>query len=115
MTPQRVQTLALAMALAAAPLSGAAQNVVKVDAAPVKQLTVQRIKAGTVKLDGRLDDTVWAKASFHSDFEQKGNDRSYPPRVRTEVAFVRDDEALYVAARMQNDVAGAPRRSVLRR
>ena len=62
-------------------------------------------------LDGRLDDAVWKQATFHSDFEQKGNDRSYPARVRTEVAFLRDDEALYVAARMQNDIRGRAART----
>ena len=86
-----------------------AQNAARIRVPPAKQMTVERIGAGAIKLDGRLDDSVWAKAVFHSDFEQKGNDRSYPARVRTEVAFVRDDEALYIGARMQNEAGGASR------
>ena len=111
MKSKRVNTIALAVAsaLAGTPLGAAAQNVVTAEVPRVKQMTVERVNAGAVLLDGRLDDAVWKQATFHSDFEQRGNDRSYPPRARTEVAFLRDDDALYVAARMQNDVGGAPR------
>src|SRR5262245_16107066 len=109
MKSKRINLLALAAAFAVTPWSVTAQNVVKVEAPRAKNMTVERVQAGAVLLDGRLDDAVWKQATFHSDFEQKGNDRSYPPRARTEVAFLRDDEALYVAARMQNDVGGAPR------
>jgi hypothetical protein len=83
--------------------------------APVlKQMAVARV-TGAIELDGRLDDAAWAGATFRSDFEQKGNDRSYPPRIRTEVAFLRDDQALYVAARMQNEPDGASRALLGRR
>jgi hypothetical protein len=115
MRPKRVNMLAwaVAIALTGTPLSVSPQNAPAQSAAPVavrvKQITVEGANAGAVRLDGRLDDAAWAQATFHSDFEQKGNDRSYAPRVRTEVAFLRDDDALYVGARMQNDVGGAPR------
>jgi len=99
----------VAIALTETPSSVRAQDAARIKPASAKQITVERIRAGTVKLDGRLDDSVWKHATFHSDFEQKGNDRSYPPRVRTEVAFLRDDEALYVGARMQNEAGGASR------
>src|SRR5512143_892104 len=117
MKPKCVSALAcaVAIALAGAPPSVQAQDVAHIKAAPVKQITVERISAGAVQLDGRLDDSVWKHATFHSDFEQKGNDRSYPPRVRTEVAFLRDDEALYVGARMQNEAGGASRSLLGRR
>jgi hypothetical protein len=81
---------ALAIALAKAPPSVSAQDAARVEAAPVKQITVERMSAG-LRLDGRLDDDAWKQATFHSDFLQKGNDRSYPPRLRTEVAFLRAD------------------------
>src|SRR5215216_6695018 len=116
MTSSRVTVLAsvVVMALATTPpsvaaQSVAAQNVAPAKVAPVKQIAVERMKAGTVKLDGRLDDAVWKTATFHADFEQKGNDRSYPARVKTEVAFVRDDDALYVGARMQKEAHGGSR------
>jgi hypothetical protein len=121
MTSSRVTTLVcvIAIALAAIPRSSsaqaaaaksvAAQNVASPKVPPLKQMTVERMKAGTVKLDGRLDDAAWKSATFHADFEQKGNDRSYPPRVKTEVAILRDDEALYIGARMQSEAGGASR------
>ena len=113
MTPKYMSILTWAATVA---LAGTASNAAAQDAAPKKiakiaagkQMNVERM-SGTVTLDGRLDDEVWKHATFHSDFEQKGNDRSYPARVRTEVAFVRDDEALYVGARMQNEAGGASR------
>jgi uncharacterized protein DUF5916 len=106
-----VSALMCVVAIAAAerPRSALAQSAARIKKPAVKQMTVERIAAGTIKLDGRLDDSVWKHATFHADFEQKGNDRSYPPRVRTEVAFLRDDEALYVGARMQNEAGGASR------
>ena len=115
LTPGRICALACAVALAVAATAprASAQDAARVKAATVKstvkQITVERISTGAVKLDGRLDDSVWKHATFHSDFDQKGNDRSYPPRVRTEVAFLRDDEALYVGARMQNEAGGGTR------
>lgn len=109
MTPRSVGAFACAMVIAVAgtPLRARAQDAARIKSTLLKQITVERIHAGLVKLDGRLDDSVWKHATFHSDFEQKGNDRSYPPRVRTEVAFLRDDEALYVGARMQKEAGDA--------
>jgi hypothetical protein len=83
-------------------------------AKPPKTMAVGRL-GGAIALDGRLDDAAWAGVAFRSDFEQKGNDRAYVPRVRTEVAFLRDDDALYVAARMQNEANGASRALLGRR
>jgi hypothetical protein len=110
-----VLTCATVVALADAAAGVAAQNDGSAPAPAVKHMTAGRVNAGDIQLDGRLDEVVWAQATYHSDFEQKGNDRSYPPRVRTEVAFLRDDQALYVAARMQNESGGAPRMLVGRR
>lgn len=56
---------------------------------------------GPIRLDGRLDELSWQRALFVSDFLQKGPDRSFPPREETEVAFLYDDQALYVGARMR--------------
>ena len=106
----RAAAFGAAITLAVAPRCVSAQSSAPITPTVVKQITVERIGAGAVRLDGRLDDSVWKHAPFHADFEQKGNDRSYPPRVRTEVAFLRDDEALYVGARMQKEAGGASRR-----
>lgn len=51
-------------------------------------------------VDGRLDDEIWERASFRSDFLQKDPIEFADPSVRTEVAFAYDEEYLYVAATM---------------
>jgi hypothetical protein len=58
-------------------------------------------RTGAIQLDGRLDERSWDRAVFVFDFLQKGRLRGFPPRERTEVAFLYDDEALYVGARLQ--------------
>jgi hypothetical protein len=75
----------------------------------LKEAGAARITSGAIRVDGILDDDAWAGAAFHSDFHQKGADREFEPRVRTEVAFLYDDEALYVGARMQNEAGRRPR------
>jgi hypothetical protein len=66
-----------------------------------KQLPAQRIQGDAPVIDGRLGEEAWSQARFVNDFEQKGADRGYPVRERTEVAFLYDDHALYIGARMQ--------------
>lgn len=94
----------------ALPADGTAQE--KAPSAPSSPET-KRFEAvrrqGALSLDGRLDDPAWEQASFRSDFLQKGKDRGFEPRAETSVAMVYDDEALYVAARMERDgqAAGA--------
>ncbi len=66
--------------------------------------TVKRVETlpvdGGVRVDGRLDDPAWRGARWISEFQQKGKDRGFDPWDSTHVAFVYDDEALYVAGRM---------------
>jgi hypothetical protein len=77
-------------------------------------MTVSRVEGG-LALDGRLEDAAWREASFRSDFQQKGRDRGFAPSVRTEVAFLYDDGALYVGARMEHASDGARTAAVGRR
>jgi hypothetical protein len=67
-----------------------------------KRMVAIRTDAATIRINGQLDDEVWSKAPFADDFQQKGPDRGFPARERTEVAFAYDDQALYVAARMHS-------------
>lgn len=60
-------------------------------------LTVER---GLIDVDGRLDDEAWSRARFFSDFLQKEPNQGELPTERTEVAFLYDEGALYVGARM---------------
>ena len=55
---------------------------------------------GSVTVDGRLDDAAWREARFFADFLQKEPVQGAAPTERTEIAFVYDGGALYIAARM---------------
>jgi hypothetical protein len=66
-----------------------------------KTLGAMALEPGeSVKVDGRLDEAFWTRASFTSDFTQRDPDPGAPPTERTEVAFVYTESALYVGARM---------------
>ena len=71
---------------------------------PGSTSTRKRLRAvrssGSVRLDGRPDEEAWARAEWTSDFQQRGKDRGFAPWDSTRVAFLYDDEALYVAGRM---------------
>jgi len=58
------------------------------------------------RVDGRLDDAVWAVVPFFSEFTAKEPVEGAAPRAGTRIAFVYDDDALYVAARMASVTPG---------
>src|SRR4051812_20076995 len=62
-----------------------------------KQLAVAR---GAPNVDGRLDDDVWSRACFITDFVQKSPHYGVPPSHPIKVAAAIDGETLYIAARM---------------
>nr|MBA2515099.1 carbohydrate binding family 9 domain-containing protein [Solirubrobacterales bacterium] len=70
-------------------------------AAP-KIAVATRIKGGSVNLNGKLDDPVWASAQPLSDFVQKEPVENAAPTNRLEVRFLYDDDALYVGTRVIN-------------
>lgn len=72
------------------------------DAPPVDSRRAEAVQlgGGTVEVDGALDDPAWSKARWLTDFSQKEPDHGRPASVRTEVAFLYDDAALYVGARL---------------
>jgi hypothetical protein len=54
-----------------------------------------------IEVDGRLDDAAWAPAPWTSDFvDMAGRDRS-SPQSRTRARLLWDDEALYIAAELE--------------
>jgi len=59
-----------------------------------------RATAGAPRVDGRLDDPVWAQARPVSRFTQQSPDDGQAATESTEVRLAYDDEAVYVAARM---------------
>lgn len=79
-------------------------------ASPGKEFLAGRVASGAaISVDGRLDDAAWTSAPWRSDFLQKVPVEGGTPTGRTQVAFVYDDDALYVGARMYSaDPAGIP-------
>jgi hypothetical protein len=66
-----------------------------------KSLGATRLEEGeSVDVDGRLDEGIWRRASFTSDFTQRSPNPGAPPTERTEFAFVYTETALYIGARM---------------
>jgi len=72
-----------------------------------------RIERGAVRVDGMLDEPAWGEAEPVSGFVQKTPNEGEPSTRRTEVAFLFDDEALYVGARME--IGGGEIRSIVSR
>jgi len=59
-----------------------------------------RAAAGSPRIDGRLDDPVWAAAEPVTQLAQQTPNDGDSATERTEVRVAYDDDALYVAARM---------------
>jgi hypothetical protein len=74
-----------------------------------------RVNPHVPEIDGKLDDGIWQKALFVGDFTQKEPKEGEAAKEKTEVAFVYDDDAVYVGARMhctnpENIIATVSRR-----
>ncbi len=80
----------------AAPLQGQGQDSI----APGKIAHATRLTGETITIDGRLDDPAWRKAVFIGDFLLKDPVEFGRPTDSTMVAFMYDDHALYIGARM---------------
>src|SRR5688500_17796524 len=60
-------------------------------------------RTGAITLDGVFDEAVWATAPAAGNFTQQEPNEGQPASQQTEVRFVYDDDALYIAARMFDD------------
>ncbi len=67
-----------------------------------KQARASRLTAGSIRLDGRLDDEAWLKATPITEFVQAEPVEGAPPAHPMEVRFLFDDTALWVGARMRS-------------
>jgi hypothetical protein len=62
--------------------------------------------AGTIVVDGRLDEADWARAEPFDAFVQSFPTEGAPPSQRTEVRVLYDDRTLYVGIRCHDTEAG---------
>jgi len=74
-----------------------------------------RLSGGTIHVDGHLTEPQWATAAWFTDFKQKQPVEGGDPTDRTEVAFLYDDDAIYVGARLYSTRVGEIPRPVTRR
>lgn len=65
-----------------------------------KRADAVRVAAGSIRVDGRLNESVWRDVPALTDFVQSEPVEGAPPTDRMEVRFAYDDNALYVGARM---------------
>jgi hypothetical protein len=68
-----------------------------------------------IDVDGSLSDSAWSQARWMSGFTQKDPAEGAPASSKTEVAFLFDEDALYIAARMQSQSRDDIRASTSRR
>ncbi len=101
LTPRRRRAACLLLSLALGALAGPATAAAQgPDPSELKEAVIVRFNGASIRVDGRLDDAAWEQAIFVSDFRQKDPIFGAPPSDRTEVAFLYDDDAIYIGARM---------------
>ena len=66
-------------------------------------LQAEVIPTGAIRLDGRLDEPVWATAQSISDFRQREPHQGAAATERTVVRVLRDTRALYIGVRLYDD------------
>jgi len=69
-----------------------------------KQAQALRVPAGSVNVDGRLDDAAWRDAVPVIDFWQREPNEGGLPSDPMEVRLAYDEDALYVGARLSSSV-----------
>jgi hypothetical protein len=100
-------TAAAAAASAAAPAPSAAPAASDTRAGPGgRALPVVRAEGavGPIVVDGVLDEVAWARAVPATDFRQYSPEEGAPATQRTEVRFLYDADALYIGARLYDDL-----------
>lgn len=71
--------------------------------------------ASEIDVDGRIDDSDWARVPVMTDFVQREPVEGARAEEQTEVKMLFDDEALYVAARMYDSEPQTIARQLVRR
>jgi hypothetical protein len=78
----------------------------------IKGVTITRI-TGAPRIDGRLDDPMWAQATLVDDFEQFQPGNGDPPSEKTEFLLAIDAENLYIGARLHDSEPAGIKRAQL--
>jgi len=106
----RAGTLRRAIALAVAFLFGTV-GAVQAQTTPARLASLPLATAaqalGAITIDGKLDESAWAKATPITDFHQQQPNEAVPPTQRTEVRVLYDERALYIGARMYDSLGAA--------
>lgn len=106
MTRRQLGSLAAVLCLAFSRPGQAQENSDDVVNGGRKRANAVQITESAPRLDGRLDDAVWAVVPFASDFVAKEPVEGAAPRASTRIAFAYDEDALYVGARMGSERPG---------
>lgn len=109
----RILYLTVAMPFWTMPL-GAQVRAPATSPAAVPPVIASRIQGPAPHLDGKLDDAAWNSASWTSNFTQREPNEGAPANTQTRVAFLFDDAALYIGARMATP-RGTPVRALVTR
>jgi hypothetical protein len=97
----------LAFFLAATPPTGAAE--------PEPAIECRQVNPGSPPIvDGVLNDAAWQEAAWSSSFTQSVPDLGEPATEHTSVAFLHDDESIYVAVRCHDQAPELIRMNKLR-
>jgi hypothetical protein len=82
--------------------------------APLPNATAAAV-TGTIAIDGKLDESAWAKATPIADFRQQNPNEGAKASQRTEVRVLYGDRALYIGARMYDSLGARGIRAPLAR
>ena len=119
----RLRLAALALAIPAAtlaevpPVPAPAPDSIAVVALPHAEVPVLHAArlAGSLRIDGNLDEPAWAAATPADRFTQREPKEGAPATERTEVRVLIGDDALYVGARLYDREAAKIERRLVRR
>src|SRR5690606_22660441 len=92
----RVSPVLLAICLQGVASIGSAQEAITPSD---RTLHVVRIEEGTVQLDGRINEAIWATAPVATGFTQRDPDDGAPATEETEARVAYSASAIYVAVR----------------
>lgn len=81
----------------------------------LKRINAKRVEAGSITIDGLLDEAAWESAEVASGFIQLSPNPGDPATERTEVWVLYDDNAIYVGARMYDSAPDSIAATLFRR